>query len=69
MTQFRASHSTNQHHHVGLAAVMAYYFLSGFIWGAGYAPTSRKEIEKVARFLDLKAGKTFYDSWEADTAE
>jgi len=43
------------------AAVMAYYFLGGFIWGAGYAPTSYKEIEKVARFLDLKEGNTFYD--------
>ncbi|MHB1869072.1 MAG: SAM-dependent methyltransferase [Nitrososphaerales archaeon] len=44
-----------------LAGVMAYYFLGGFIWGAGYAPTDRKEIEKVARFLNLKEGKTFYD--------
>ena len=43
------------------AAGMGYYFLSGFIWGAGYAPTDRKEIEKVAKFLGLKEGSTFYD--------
>jgi len=43
------------------AAAIAYYFLGGFLWGAGYAPTNRTEIEKVARFLDLKEGKTFYD--------
>ena len=43
------------------AGVIAYYFLSGFIWGAGYAPTSRKKIAKVADLLDLKSGQTFYD--------
>lgn len=44
-----------------LAGAIAYFFLGGFIWGAGYAPTSSKEIEKVARLLDLKKGDTFYD--------
>ena len=44
-----------------LAGAIAYYFLSGFIWGAGYAPTSRNEIAKVANLLDLKSGQTFYD--------
>ena len=44
-----------------VAALIGYYFLSGFIWGAGYAPTSTKEIENVVRLLDLKTGDTFYD--------
>ncbi len=44
-----------------LAVVIAYYFLSGFIWGAGYAPTSGKEIENVAELLEIKNGDTFYD--------
>lgn len=44
-----------------LAAAIAYYFLSGFIWGAGYAPTSGKEIDKVAKLLELKKDDTFYD--------
>lgn len=44
-----------------VAGVVWYYFLSGFIWGAGYAPTSRNEIEKVARLLKLEKGGVFYD--------
>ncbi|MGI0091618.1 MAG: SAM-dependent methyltransferase [Nitrososphaerales archaeon] len=44
-----------------LAGLIAYFFLSGFIWGAGYAPTSEKEIANVARLLNLKKGETFYD--------
>lgn len=44
-----------------LAVVIAYYFLAGFIWGAGFAPTSSGEIEKVAQLLDLESGDTFYD--------
>jgi ubiquinone/menaquinone biosynthesis C-methylase UbiE len=45
----------------GITALIGYYFLGGFLWGAGYAPTSPKEIEKVAKLLDLKSDDTFYD--------
>ncbi|HXQ93164.1 MAG TPA: class I SAM-dependent methyltransferase [Nitrososphaerales archaeon] len=44
-----------------LAAFIGYFFLSGFIWGAGYYPTSKKEIDVVARLLDLREGSKFYD--------
>jgi 16S rRNA A1518/A1519 N6-dimethyltransferase RsmA/KsgA/DIM1 with predicted DNA glycosylase/AP lyase activity len=44
-----------------LAGLIAYYFLSGFIWGAGYAPTSAREVGKVASLIDLKKDDTFYD--------
>lgn len=43
------------------AGIIAFYFLGGFLWGAGYAPTSSKEIEKIAQLMDLKEGDTFYD--------
>jgi len=44
-----------------LAAFVGYFFLSGFIWGAGYYPTDRKEIDTVGRLLELKGGVKFYD--------
>jgi SAM-dependent methyltransferase len=44
-----------------LAAFIGYFFLSGFIWGAGYFPTSRKEIDTVGRLLELHEGSRFYD--------
>ena len=44
-----------------IAAFLAYFFLSGFIWGAGYAPTSRKEIDTALRLLNLKENSKFYD--------
>jgi SAM-dependent methyltransferase len=44
-----------------LAAFIAYFFLSGFIWGAGYFPTSRSEIDSVAKLLNLSADSKFYD--------
>ena len=44
-----------------LAAFIGYFFLSGFIWGAGYYPTSRKEIDVVARLLELHENSRFYD--------
>jgi 16S rRNA G1207 methylase RsmC len=44
-----------------LAAFIGYFFLSGFIWGAGYYPTSKKEIDSVARLLELHDGSRFYD--------
>jgi ubiquinone/menaquinone biosynthesis C-methylase UbiE len=43
------------------AAFIGYFFLSGFIWGAGYYPTSKKEIDSVGRLLDIKEGFRFYD--------
>ena len=45
----------------GLAAFIGYFFLSGFIWGAGYYPTSKSEIDSVARLLELHEGSRFYD--------
>jgi len=44
-----------------LAAFIGYFFLSGFIWGAGYYPTSKKEIDSVARLLSLAKDSKFYD--------
>ncbi len=44
-----------------LAAFIAYFFLSGFIWGAGYYPTSRSEIDSAAKLLELHEGSRFYD--------
>jgi SAM-dependent methyltransferase len=44
-----------------LAAFVAYFFLSGFIWGAGYYPTSSNEIDSVIRLLKLDENSTFYD--------
>ena len=43
-----------------LAGLIGYYFLSGFIWGAGYAPTSKGEIDRIAELLNVGNGK-FYD--------
>ena len=43
------------------AGIIAFYFFSGFIWGAGYAPTSSNEVDSIAKLLDLKEGDTFYD--------
>ena len=43
-----------------LAGLIGYYFLSGFIWGAGYAPTSKREIDRIAELLKFGNGK-FYD--------
>jgi len=43
------------------AAFMVYLFLSGLPWGAGYSPTSRKQLEAAAELLQLKEGDTVYD--------
>jgi SAM-dependent methyltransferase len=45
----------------GLAAFVAYFFLGGFIWGAGYYPTSKNEIDSVGRLLELREGSRFFD--------
>ena len=44
-----------------MAGILAYLFVSGFIWGAGYFPTSSKEIDNVIKLMDLKEGSTFFD--------
>jgi predicted RNA methylase len=44
-----------------LASFIGYFFLSGFIWGAGYYPTSKNEIERAGLLLDPRKGSTFYD--------
>jgi SAM-dependent methyltransferase len=44
-----------------LAALIGYFFLSSFIWGAGYYPTSKREIDSVARLLELNQTSRFYD--------
>ena len=44
-----------------LAAFIGYFFLSGFIWGAGYYPTSKKELDSVIRLLGLDKDSIFYD--------
>ena len=45
----------------GIAIFVAYFFLSGFIWGAGYYPTSRKEIDALGSLVDLNKNSTVYD--------
>lgn len=44
-----------------LAAVIAFYFFSGMIWGVGYTPTAYNEIERAGKLLDLNEGDTLYD--------
>ena len=43
------------------AAFLVYLFLFGLLWGAGYSPTSRKQLEAAAALLQLKEGDTVYD--------
>jgi SAM-dependent methyltransferase len=40
-----------------LAILVGYVFLSGFIWGAGYYPTARKEIDSIAHLFGLEERK------------
>ncbi|MHB1909411.1 MAG: SAM-dependent methyltransferase [Nitrososphaerales archaeon] len=35
--------------------------MSGFIWGAGFQPTPKKDIELAAKLLKLQEGMTVYD--------
>lgn len=44
-----------------IAIFFAYFFLSGFIWGAGFQPTPKKDIELAAKLLKLQEGMTVYD--------
>lgn len=43
------------------AVFMVYLFLSGLLWGAGYSPTSRRQLQAAALMLGLKEGDTVYD--------
>jgi SAM-dependent methyltransferase len=43
------------------AAFMVYLFLFGLLWGAGYSPTSKKQLQAAALMLQLKDGDTVYD--------
>jgi SAM-dependent methyltransferase len=43
------------------AAFLAYLFLSGLAWGAGWGPTSRRQLEAAAGLLRLQEGDTVYD--------
>lgn len=43
------------------AGFLAYFFLSGLIWGAGYGPTPKRQLEAAAALLQLKEGDTVYD--------
>ncbi len=43
------------------AVFMVYLFLSGLLWGAGYSPTSRKQLQAAALLLRLEDGDTVYD--------
>ncbi|MHB8568185.1 MAG: methyltransferase [Nitrososphaerales archaeon] len=44
-----------------LAIVIAYLFVSGFIWGAGYYPTPKREIDNAGYLLDPKPGTSIFD--------
>ena len=44
-----------------VGGVMTYLFVIGFIWGAGYFPTSKKEILRAGELLEIKPGTTTYD--------
>jgi tRNA A58 N-methylase Trm61 len=44
-----------------LAGFVGYFFLSGFIWGAGFEPTRKKEIGIAAELLGLQDGMLVYD--------
>ncbi len=44
-----------------LAGTIAYIFLCGFIWGAGFQPTPTKEIDRAAALLDLHEGSLVLD--------
>lgn len=44
-----------------LAGAVAYLFIFGFVWGAGYYPTPKNEILIAGELLDPKPGSTIYD--------
>ena len=46
---------------VAFAAFLVYLIPFGMIWGAGYSPTSKKQLRAAAALLQLKQGDTVYD--------
>jgi SAM-dependent methyltransferase len=44
-----------------IAAFLAYLFLFGMLWGSGYSPTSKRQLEAAAALLQLRDGDTVYD--------
>ena len=44
-----------------IAGILTYLFVVGFIWGAGYYPSPKKEIINAGVLLDIKPGSTIYD--------
>ena len=44
-----------------VAGVLTYLFIFGFVWGAGYYPSPKKEILEAGDLLEIKAGSTIYD--------
>lgn len=46
---------------IALAVFLVYFFLSGLLWGSGYAPTPRRQLEAAGLLLKLKEGDTVYD--------
>jgi SAM-dependent methyltransferase len=45
----------------GIIALIGYFFLGGFIFGAGFEPTSKKEIDRAAGLVGLRDGLKVYD--------
>ena len=43
------------------AAFLIYFFLSGLLWGSGYSPTPKRQLEAAGVLLQLKEGDTVYD--------
>ena len=43
------------------AAFLVYLFLFSLVWGAGYYPTSRRQLAAAAALLQLEDGDTVYD--------
>jgi SAM-dependent methyltransferase len=46
---------------IALAGCWGYLFLSGMLWGAGWAPTPEKQLKAAASLLRLEKGDTVYD--------
>jgi hypothetical protein len=46
---------------LAVAAFLVYLIPFGMLWGAGYSPTSKKQLEAAAALLELKDGDTVYD--------
>lgn len=45
----------------GFAGFIAYLVLSGLVWGSGWGPTPKRQLEAAAGLLRLSEGETVYD--------